>query len=697
MSLFAAIATAFTAASIEGLSIIDEAQKRQSHLARGELSQTKTTSIPSSKVLVFPTLVYGILSLPLSAIGASPSLYLISKLTPFHPHLEDEHIVEQEFDHQTSPTGNLTSSSSINFETATLPHRRMKLDTTKSSNNHNDNDRSQFTVKQKRAENRQILAAMKERRERDRIQSNRSDVAAHKISRESHSSQSSRNGFRHNHISSYITTLDGRPLPTSLAESMRRVRILAFGYGLVSAIVVYHLESMDNKNFKTSTNDSKQNSSSVGRDPKAVENFIKHFDRMNHNDMVKGVAMRLFHDYNEFSKYSTNHSARTSQRNYMTEPSRHECCVLPITSFSLNKNTINDDILLHWFLGRTEADWNALPISPRWLFQPTGKGKNIPVEVGKTNHFILLETNLISSLQESVEALEKRKMNDLWQDKKEQIRKNNSLVEAQKVDHVASSKLFPDSNHEVGVVNVFVGNGVGHHYALQGGEDHNHIYINGLDALARNILEEVESMRDLTNGNGTVVPVGATNVDGSNASDNGNEIDTIKHSSPIQIVDGLGRYIRLTGQIVMNHLSKKLANFHFQKHNRSTIHMYSDSPEMMSWIEDSFQKENVRVHLYLDQETVVNTSLSDNDIILVMCSSDSATINITSLLLQKYELATKTNCISVLENTASKETLNVIAKSSLSHERSKVAIICLDSIVDELFSYARENLRRKKS
>ncbi len=687
MSLFAAIATAFTAASIEGLSTIDEAQKRKSHLVRGgELSQTTTTSIPSSKVLLFPTLVYGLLSLPLSAIGASPSLYLISKLTPFHPHLEDDQIREQKFDQKSSNTGNLTSSTSTNFETATLPHRRMKLDTTKSSNNQNDHDRSQFTVKQKRAENRQILAAIKERKERDFV--------ADKISRESHASQSSRNGFRQNHISSYITTLDGRPLPTSLAESMRRVRILAFGYGLVSAIVAYHLESIDNKNL-TETNDSKQNLSSVGRDPKAVENFIKDFDHMN-NDTGKGVAMRLFHDYNELSKYSTNHSTRT-QRDYTTEPSRHECCVLPITSFSLNKNTINDDILLHWFLGRTEADWNALPISSRWLFQP--KEKNLMVEVGKDNHFILLETNLITSLQESVEALKKRKMNVLWQDKKEQCLINNSLVEAQKVKNVASSKLSSDYNHEVGVVNVFIGSGVGQHYALRGVEDNNHFYINGLDALARNILQEVESMRDFSNS--TDVPVGATNVDKSNASDNENEIKSREHSSPIQLVDGLGRYIRLSGQIVMNQLSKKLADFHFQQHNRITIHMYSDSPEMMSWIEDCFRNANVRVHFYLDQEKVMNTSLpkdiSDTDIILVMCSSDSVTINTTSLLLQNYELATKTNCISVLENTTSKEILNVIAKSSISHEKTKVVIFCLDSIVDELFAYARGNMRRKKT
>lgn len=687
MSLFTATAVAFTAAVIEGKSILDHANKRQSVIE----------GLPgtSDENIILPCIAYGALSLPLTIIGASPSLYLVSKVFHLNPNLinEDDNIEQiAKLETETTSTNDLEIAK---------PHRGMKLEADNNNSNSIENtqletlhgdvsQRRRFNVKRVREENRQALSALRERREMDQIQHNRADFVAHTIVRDHHAAQSTRNIRQ---LSSYISTLDGRVLPTSLGESMRRVRILALSYGMISSIIAYQLHSLHGgKDVKHK----KQHQDRVlfGNDPSAVQDFVSNFDEKTSYSMKGGIAMRLFHAYDDLEKYS---KLRVNSSNVKSNhESSSDCCIIPIVSSRLDKNASNQNDMLYWSMGHTESDWKKLPIDTRWIFQHTDS-----LDGAESQPFILFESNLFPSLSESIEEASKRRGIYSRSHNSQKFRAQDSIVEAKKIKHIALSKLFPNAGHNyrLGMVNVFVGIGAGGENHMFGIHEDEKVYINGLDAIANCIVKEVDNIRTLKRDkNKREHP--SNDYMSALFTETISKNEATEYSLPIHVVESLGRYIRQLSVRAGSKLAKLVPKFDRGLHkDRVIMHIFSDSPEMMKWVENILQNDCIHAKFYNVETKDINTEFQkescENDIFLFLCSSDMTTINVASNVMQRN--TEMKNSITILETSSCKDSLRVLTKSLLSNDENMHTTLCVDLIHDQLFDLARKLLREGNS
>jgi hypothetical protein len=726
--LLATTAVAFAAGLVEGKSVIDHHQKRNSD--KDGSNATIGNDDDNIDSVIVPTLVYGVLSLPLSAIGASPSLEMISKITPLSTTLSNIHNLREEEERTTAAT-------TAKIKTRKQPTRRMKLgpetafdDIDKNTIEH---QRLQFNVQKVREENRRTLAATRERRRQmdsehnhnnndndDQIQSQRI-FPTNKLVKESsrdrvYQTQALMHGKtvqKQSQLSSnYIATLDGRVLPTRLAEGMRRVRMLVFGYSLINVAIAVHLSSKNDNDYN---NDAKGKKNDI--EPQQSNNYImcnkdstnqlfvnrytahpcagsNKKENMNgsSDNNGGGVTIRLFEDckrLEDFLQVSTN---TTHPILDIDKSSKRKGCILPIVS-------------------STELNWNEVPISTNWFFKYDEDENEIT-----SQPFILLESNICSSsLKECVEQFcENKDTRILWHNIKEKTQAHNSILEGKKIKQIAQRKLFSkavvddDSQQNLEVVHIFIGNGLDQNHTLNIMDD-KYIYINGLHAIVNRIVEQVkvvessrieslELVQDITQSS-QISSTPTLPYDDVNQ-----EEKITKSITPLHIVEDLGKNIRQCGQIVANYIGKSVSSIQTSIQSTkattdttttTTLNIFTDDPNMMKWLDASLPKNGINVKLCFHDITTkrFEQDISKDDLFLFACSSDAATINIASAVMSCRRDVDSSHFITLIEKESSGE----VMKSLLPKQFQKYSPLCMQSIHEEIFSISTKFLCEGKS
>jgi len=259
---------------------------------------TNKKSIVVKPELIVPAIIYGTLSLPLSLIGASPGPSIISKL-PFltkdanFKKIEESSILQVE----------KTDSNSGKVK------RRVDLI---------------------RKDNRKYLT-------QPMPMSKTQEVQVSNISR-------------------YIATLEGRPLPTPLAEAMRRSRFLLVGTSLITMILMRQTQYEQLRKQKENARKLLQQG---GKDEEAIQSFIAR--------STSGAVVRLCNSW----KHIPIKTSHTPQR-FAIIPMLHPS--IPLSS---------KPITPYWDHGNIPSEWEKTPISSNWLMRT--KNDNIfVVEVDAT-------------------------------------------------------------------------------------------------------------------------------------------------------------------------------------------------------------------------------------------------------------------------------------------------------------------------
>lgn len=675
MSTIAATAVALAAGIVEGKSVLDHLQKQQK-----EHSDDLPTNLSST---VMPSIMYGFASMPLTLIGASPSVQMIY---PNSSQAEETLAYNPLSSENTNPSSNTTSST---FE-GRPPRRRLKLDPQeiidKMEVTDDERSNAQFQMKQMqsrrvRQENRQAVATK--------------NFTPNQTLRDSHASNS--RNFAGKGLSSFVATLDGKPLPTPLAEGMRRVRILACTYGLVSLAVAYQLNSSSKETIEDIQETIPIND---GRNVKEIQNFVRNCRKHNSNESEDkdGVAIRLLSNNNDWISYLNIGAGTESQ----TKPEyKHHDCVLPVVTNDFETtNSVRADKMLHWTLGNNEQAWIEIPIDISWFFHHG------------TKPFLILESKVCSSFYSCIEEFcsQKNKINAPYDNGNHEIAKiQKSILDGKKI-HKKAAKVsnLQQSGDEgtCGTVHVFLGSGHGGYYH-QNVKNDDEIYIEALGAIRHALLEQIKVFQSLPSAlkdntdNEDVTPL-------SLEEDIESEGEMNENLRPIQLVEGLGKYIRQRGLSIVQQLGKTLSNLRTLMQNDQhdlTIHIFCDKVEIEEWLSHSLIGEK-GIKLKFHRETnhqvdeSILTKISQEDVILFLCSNDTATINLASNAISKSQEMKCKNFVTLVESVSSKETIEALTMPHVvntSSETLRSAILCTSSIYEELFATTRDLVSGGKS
>jgi len=759
MSLLTATALTFAAAAVEGYSVLDHCRNKNEDEDEGTIRTTQLS--PSS--LIAHSVAYGVLSIPLSAIGASPSLELLSKLTKTHPAIlkssNDEAIERAKIQTKMSVEDEGTKKRRLKVGHGSASTDTGDKEAHLSSNSENniemalEDQRQNLSVQRVREENRRSLAAMREKRLlKEIVKAGTAAVArptnglvSQIIDDTIKRNQDKKKGtLQWSRVRSYIATLDGRVLPTQMAEAMRRIRILIFGYGLVSTAVAYQISCLKKETKEKETTQS--NYYKIGRDKVAVEKFADTCTEK----AEEGIALRLFlhDDQNEFKHLDKNnvHQFFGGQINSC------QGCVLPIvTSKNISsdgnipvhgkKSTLHEctgSEVLYWHLGQAEHEWYQLPINSKWLFSRKVDGA--------PNNYILVESNISGSIRDCAQGCSTKKhlrifqessSNDNHGNDNEEERFQKLRLEASKIQRVATNKLRNDADdgQAMDIMHVFIGNDID----VTKKNYENVIIMNGLDGVTFCILAQVQEIlssklnvehapeynsdqninstsslnakvnKEITSttpyfistvdfigkrirqlGQSTVTHVGGVFHSKGN-------IEVTNTAPLISTIDFIGKQIRQLGQLSANHIGRIFSSIP----NKKNINIFTDDPYITKWLESRLKQTGMQVNVCDIRSTSTRNirqkvdSLASEDIFLFLCSSDAATINIATEVMACRKDIDQSKFISVVEKVASKETLMALTKSSV-NKRQHIPL-CVATIHEGLFTLARSFLREGKN
>ena len=319
---------------VEGSSVLK-------HYHDGEQSkQTKDNT--SSSLYVIPSVFYGTLALPMSLIGESPGPALISIL-PLAPGIS--------LDQSAS-----SKSSSLDSSNNTSDHHNLSM------------------IQLARKDNKLFMAQKMRQQQQQKV--------GRYVSAD--------------HWSDYFATLDRKTLPTPLAESMRRMRLLFLGVGLVSGYWRYQNQQtrslLPSKQHTTATENS-------------VKPFVQSAKRTNPGG---GVVLRLVPPQTPFPTF--------------TDSGR-----LPVFCSLKCPSSLTATPCL--YLGDSKK---FSSMSPDWLV---------------SNKYLLVEANLTLPLAECFSQHQSSAASK-WMDQ--------ALFASQRISALA---LPPNKNEERQMVQVFVGSG----------------------------------------------------------------------------------------------------------------------------------------------------------------------------------------------------------------------------------------------
>ena len=416
-------AASFTAGVIEGASVI----RKQVNIKSEDSHNTESGShlgngIDNHRVgnikLAATSTIYGILSLPLSIVGASPSLNLLERPGLLSVTTTTLNSTQLQLNVQSTEQ---EKESQLPKQKQQLGSRQRKLKYPGIVPNKSNDSEDHIQQKQKvnsrqrvmkypiMPDSKKIDDATIESNEGSQAQtsSDSHNTAQHEIGGISKIRQISdreqmmttkRTNTRSLHW--YVATLDGRPLSTPLAEMMKRTRFLLAGVGIFySALLLSSSSSSSSSSNSFSLTDNGwrrktvlfgYDIESVGRSfmankilPDHISLWISKFFPKEKDDGRDGVPLRLISG-KSFSKTKLSCENNTQEfgltkflSDYKTSPESstqlNPSRIFPITrKNSLNevgRRDINYDIFENepWYLGDLEEEWYDLPISRDWL------------------------------------------------------------------------------------------------------------------------------------------------------------------------------------------------------------------------------------------------------------------------------------------------------------------------------------------
>jgi len=530
------LAAAWAAGVIEGGSVLSHA----------------TSSNPPKKIakpeLIIPALFYGVLSVPLSVIGAAPGSSVISRL-PFAPKTI-----------HAPPELSATSQAHVQSETSRTAVEKSDMSSNKGKRR----------VDIIREENRKNLAAA--RKWKESIPPPLKEEAM-KLSNTSH----------------YLATLDGRPLPTPLAEAMRRTRFLLAGAFLVTVGLARRAQI---EKVEQEQREKLQRLRQIGKDLGSIQSII--------SASTYGAVVRVCNSWEQVPHAATTGAAII--------PLLHP--QVPLTSPPKTP---------YWDQGTEILDWKSAPVSSDWLMR-TKAGNIFVLEADVTPSSLEGYCSNVIGKQESLNLSLVTLM-------------SNTLASTAVENHVLSSCSQ--------AVQVVLGTRERSLLRIEGSQ----IYVNAANELRAQIRTEIKNMsndvaaefldtkaEEKSQKEKEDEEAAAANPKISELITEATE-DVVKPGTPEQylqfallqavtLVDMVGSTIRQATSLTANFIKKKYEDL-FLSHR--VVHVLSDEDALNQFLKVSL--EGWRVVWYdcnkagdLEQYTQVDTPIT-----IVCCSSDAMT------------------------------------------------------------------------
>mmetsp|Transcript_13496 Transcript_13496/g.14985 ORF Transcript_13496/g.14985 Transcript_13496/m.14985 type:complete len:606 (-) Transcript_13496:10-1827(-) len=495
--------------------------------------------------LIVPAILYGTLSLPFSLIGASPGSSIITKL---HSISKNENFKE---------VYKFPSSQGIRTEDSRIANENIVP----------NSGMVKRRVDLIREENRKTLAGA--RNLIDPIPSPKTQEVQSNI------------------ISRYLATLDGRPLPTPLAEAMRRIRFILVGASLATVIL---MQQKQHDEARKQTEIARKLMQEQGKDEEAVQSFIA--------GSTSGAVVRLCNSW----KYVPIKTDGIPQK-FATIP------ILYTTSPKLSKITTS-----YWNHGNKPFEWGEVPISRNWLMRR--KDDDICVlEVDATPTSLKDYFHNTLAIQETLNLLQAALMSE-------------TLISFAVKKHIISS-----NSHAVQVV-------LGTRARSQVEGKENVIYIEatrGVKFQIRKILENMarDAEAGLLRAKDMIKTSSETN-DGAEFMDTSSlkdvSIGVLKPILPVRyvqfaliqaitLVDSVGSVVRQVTSSTIDYLQKNYKHFHQYR----VVHVISDEKKIIEFLQQCFQGWRI---IWYDSNKADNINQyikTITPITIICCSTDEIT------------------------------------------------------------------------
>ncbi len=667
----------------------------------------KTNGFEDQGVFI-PSLVYGAFSLPLTVVGSSPSVELVAKYSTLEIKESGDISFQKEFSTEGSEgTAIVTDDTSSNVT------RIMKLGLPGPGFSQKQVEEEKLTnpagglnVAQMREDNRRAIAAMNERK----------FLEQNPVNKKSSGTDSKRSDKVRRPSDGHIRvkgkgTIGRRlatGLPSSFAENMRRSRILLFGYSTVSAIIAYQ-EYQNNEEESTF----EQIHQAGGRDSASVQKY------MNCNLCEMGVAIRILNDQSSIKEME---SFESKTRLGLHHQNSQIPCSLPVISEMkavagnqppvISSDDADVDIIPFWNLGRNGDEWDELPLNRRMFFDGNGGSE----------HGILFESTASTSIIDGLFLQHRR-------DAKMRKMMERTDINSRKIQHA----IINHGEGSIRITHIVVGTIVGKFNRTSRTDivPSQRIFINSMDAISlaigksvNDILMQIDTKKNDENETKTkdLVPSSFTDTIISEQ----RQEDNLSSSNPLLIiVDNVGKKIRNGGTLVINSVSRlgdaldnvgkqirqsgqnvviwagKIGNSFVRivtrtPAYRARINIFSDNASIVSWLKGTFNPKEFTVVWHdtrnSDPTENMERESSHEEIYLVLCTNDDTTIHATTSIMSSLPSEDHGRIISVVESVSSRDTLD-----AFHGKNSDLISICVSTIHEELFAYAKNLLLRKNA
>ena len=691
MDILAATSAAFLAGIAEGKSVL-----------KHHCENNKESSGGQEQSLIIPSLVYGSLSVPLTVIGSSPSVELVSK----YSHLEipefittlDAPVIDESPKNQERDSLNQQSTQS---EPSV---RRMKLGlpgNAESDSQNSDkitNSNSGRNVIRMREDNRRVVAAMHEKtlvkKEKD------ASIAASQVQGTQNDTRGKQKGR-----SLSAAPILGKTLPTALAENMRRARILLLGYSIMSATLLYQNILRDRDESKEERNHSQREKQLI-----AVRQYMKC------KQCKAGVAMRIMTEHQDISELKR---VQGNPRTQLTNSDTMEIeipCSLPIQIYSQELQAASETNIPVWTPGENASDRLDIPLNKRMLYGNKSGSRR----------FVILESITSTSLLDGV--LSRQRTYSMQASERQSIMQNE--ISSRMIQNAVKVK-YADC---VGVAHIMIGTTTMKDAGERGSLDviqSERIRLNSMDAVASRIIQSVElaltakvkdqSSKDAKETKKTdfhdhisqAATTAKSEAEENKASSNillrvidsvgmqirsgGRKVMTVTTNTVVGAVDTVGRQVRTASQMVLDAADSVgdllIKTIKRSPNHKGTIHVFSDDLQLVSFAKSIMAPRNFRI-IWHDirndgyTKTLTKKAFDEKsrDMFLVITKNDTSTIHATIALASIFPVEQKKKIISVLEKGSSRDTLMSLLRAE---DEFITEPICVESIHEELIAHAK--------
>jgi len=677
MDILTATSAAFLAGIVEGASVLKH------HCENNKESGDEQS-------LIIPSLVYGSMSLPLAVIGSSPSVGLVSRYS--HVHIQ-EHVTAP--DEPVIGESSKDSSSQSNQSEPSIRRMKLGLAGNAESDSQNEdkltNPNGGRNVLRMREENRRVVAAMYEKKLVEKEMDASNTV----------SQVQGRHNDYHGQLkgrSRGAISILGKALPTTLAENMRKVRILLLGYSIVSATVLYQKFQLDRNE-----NHAQRNCSQKEKQLIAIQNY------MQCKECKAGVAMRVMIEHQDINELKRVQQSPRSQ--LMGIP-----CSFPITSSTQEYESESEGSIPVWSLGGHASDWFDIPLNKRMLF---GSG---------SGQFVILESITSTSLLEGVLSQQRGYL--------KQTNEHQSILQTEISSRLIQNALKAKYADSVGIAHIMIGTTM-KHASERGSFDilaTDRIRLNSMDVVASRIIQSVHlalsretekssqdaakeiKKTDFHNHISQSIIAAKGGIEENRASSNIllRAIDTVgmqirngcrkvvevATNTVVGAVDTVGRQVRTASQTVLD-AADNVGNLLIKTIKRSPdykgiIHVFSDDLELVFWAKSIMTPRDFHVIWHDIRRDDYKVSLTkqvfdekSKEIFLVLTKNDISTIHTTTTLASIFPEKQMKKIISIVEKGSSCETLVSLLRPD---NGLIIEPICVASIHEELIAHAKRIL-----